>query len=291
MYYYSDSIDDVTYSIDMLRLKTFISYSTFSEIEFRFNTCWKDYIKKFYTTGRMKEFFYNYVVEDEKENSFYFGFLHNSEKRIDNENSKYNLTIEFNPNKLKDNKIIDYILSLSGEWYIKSYDIAMDVKVNILDLIVDKSGKRKIQMLSNGYDDITYRIGSGDCKVKLYNKKKESNLQICGDLTRIEVSRTLEDYPVQKIALFKYDGFFPKVFLNEYVMSLSDYNDKTLLALSYAVQHGFPLNDLTKTYRRKIKNMFKGGYEIKFHSNVVEDVFKQVVYSYFYKNLKVKWGR
>lgn len=291
MYYYSDSIDDVTYSIDMLRLKTFISYSTFSEIEFRFNTCWKDYIKKFYTTGRMKEFFYNYVVEDEKENSFYFGFLHNSEKRIDNENSKYNLTIEFNPNKLKDNKIIEYILSLSGEWYIKSYDIAMDLKVNILDLIVDKSGKRKIQMLSNGYDDITYRIGSGDCKVKLYNKKKESNLQICGDLTRIEVSRTLEDYPIQKIALFKYDGFFPKIFLNEYVMSLSDYNDKTLLALSYAVQHGFPLNDLSRVYKEKIKKMFKGGYEIKFHSNVVEDVFKQVVYSYFYKNLKVKWGR
>ena len=35
----------------------------------------------------------------------------------------------------KKNEIIFYILSLGEEWYIKSFDLAIDVKISILDLI------------------------------------------------------------------------------------------------------------------------------------------------------------
>lgn len=203
---YNEKIENgnMTYSIDMLRLKTYITYSTFSEIEFRFETVWKEFVKKKYNTGRMKEFFYNYVIEVEEGISFWFGFLHNTERRVGSEKSEYNFTIEYNPNKLKDSPIIFYLLSLSGNWFIKSYDLAVDIKVSILDLIVDKGLKRKMEVLINGYDDKTYRIGTGDCKLKIYNKKKESNLDILGDLTRIEISRVLDDYPITKIQLYKF---------------------------------------------------------------------------------------
>ena len=188
MYNEKQENGNMTYSIDMIRLKTYITYSTFSEIEFRFNTVWEKYVKRKYTTGRMKEFFYNYSIEIDEGVSFWFGFLHNTEKRSQSDKTEYNFTIEFNPNKLKDNAIIFYLLSISGEWYIKSYDLAVDIKVSILDLIVDNSGKRKMEIITNGYDDKTYRIGKGDGKLKIYNKKIESNLDI---LRRFDKNRDI----------------------------------------------------------------------------------------------------
>ena len=68
--------NNITYSIDMIRLKTYISYSKFTEIEFRFATCWKKYLKKNFSSALLKNFFYNYVIEIEEGISFWFGFLH-----------------------------------------------------------------------------------------------------------------------------------------------------------------------------------------------------------------------
>lgn len=291
MYNQKEVNGNMTYSIDMIRLKTYITYSTFSEIEFRFETVWKEYIKKKYTTGRAKEFFYNYNIEIEEGKSFWFGFLHNSEKRSQYDKAEYNFTIEFNPNKLKDNNIIFYLLSLSGEWYIKSYDLAVDINVNILEIIVDKSGKQKMKIFANGYDDKTYEIGKGDGRLKIYNKKKESKLNMLGDLTRIEISRVLEDLPIQRVRLYKYGDMFPELYLNQYVMSLSDYDDKTLLAILYAVQNGYPLSDLSRRYKNKIKEMFEGGYRIKFYQKYANTVLQQTIYYYFMKNPRVKWDK
>ena len=110
MYLKKEENGNMTYSIDMLRLKTYITYSAFTELEFRLKTIWQENVKRYYTTGKMCEFFYNYVIQNEDGNSFWFGFLHNTEKRTQSELSKYNLTIEFNPNKLKDDIIVKYIL-------------------------------------------------------------------------------------------------------------------------------------------------------------------------------------
>lgn len=291
MYSKKEENNNMIYSIDMLRLKTSITYSVFSEIEFRFNTVWKEYVKKYYTTGRMKEFFYNYVIEVGEGQSFWFGFLHNTEKRVTSEYGKYNLTIEFNPNKLKDNNIIFYLLGLSGDWYIKSYDLAIDLKVNILDLIIDSSGKKQMKIFSNGYDDKTYEVGKGDCRYKVYNKKIESKLNMLGDLTRVEISRVLEDYPIVNINLYKFGDVFPTIYLNQYVMSLSDYKDKTMLTILYAVQNGYPIKDLSKVYKRKIKDMFEGGYKIRFYQKYAEIVLQQTIYFYFMKNYQVHWDR
>lgn len=278
--------NNIFYSVDMLRLKTYMSFSTFSELEFRLKLVWKDYIKQEYTSPKINNFFYNYVIEIEEGQSFWFGFLHNTEKR-DEKNEFYNFTIEFNPNKLKDNKILLYILGLSGKWFLKSLDLAMDLKINILDLNVDFSGRKQMKIFSKGYDDKTIYIGKDDSRIKIYNKKIESKLNILGDLTRVEVSRTFDDFPITDIKFFKFGDKFPNIYLNEYVYSLSDYEDKTLFALLYAVQNGFPIKDLSRVYKKKIKNLLQGGYKILFDEKSATQVINQTIFYYFIKNNKV----
>ncbi len=287
--------DNIMYSIDMLRLKTYISYSKFSEIEFRFQTCWRDYVKKNFGSSQIQNFFYNYVIETKDGNSFWFGFLHNSENRRFEQKKKevftddvYNFTIEFNPNKLKDFFILYYFFNLSEDWYLVSYDLAFDIKVNILDLIWDLSGKRLEQIDNRGLDKKTIYVGKGDGRVKIYNKKEESKLEITGSLTRIEMSRSGNNFEIRKIKIWKYDELFPHIYLNNYVYSLSDYRDKTLLAILYAVQNGYPLRDLTRYMRDKIKNLLEGGYMIKFDNRTVEELLFSII-TYYFANSKVKW--
>ena len=290
--------NNITYSIDMLRLKTYISFETYSKIEFFIEAYFKDKIKKFWISDKKACFHYNYNIEIEEGKSFYFGFHHNSESLNNSEYSKfennnfvdlYNFTVEFNPNKLKKDNLLMYLLSLSGEWYIKSYDLALDLKVNILDLIYDISGKAVEKVFSSGYDDKTVYLGSGVNRVKIYNKKKESSLNILGDLTRIEISREMNDYNIRRLSSLYDCGFFPDIYLNQYVYSLSDYENKnkTLMAILFAVQNGYPIRNLTRDYRNKLKDLLEGGYKIFFSKQISTQVLRQTILSYFLNNDKV----
>ena len=276
--------DNMVYSVDMLRLKTYIRYIKFNELEFLLNSVYKERIKKFWISDRPMCFHYNYSLEFD-DCSFYFGFMHNSENvNYNREDLEYNFTIEFNPNKCRDNNLILHILNNFGNWYLKSLDLAIDIPINILDLIVDISGRRKMQTLSYGGDNIYYAFGKGDGRVKIYNKKNESKLNIVGHLTRVEITKEYDDYPIMKTKLFKFDnGVFPIIYLNQYVFSFSDITtkDKTTMALLYAVQSGFPLKDLTRRYREKIKELLEGGSKIKFNAKTATDVILQTIYFYF----------
>lgn len=280
--------DNIIYSLDMIRLKTYIEYSIFDNLSFYLRTFHNDKIKKFWISDRIMQFKYNFLIEIEEGKSFYFGFHHNNEKK-DEHDGTYNLTIEFNPNKLKDNNIIMHILNLSGNWFIKSYDIAFDIRININDLIWDMSGRNLEKIDNRGFDNKTIMLGKGDGRIKIYNKKKESDLNILGDFTRIEISREIEDFEIRKIKILNYDNKFPSIFTNNYMYSLSDYKDKTTLALLYAIQNGFPIRDLTKTYRKKIKEMLEGGYKVKFSNKIVTELLKQTIFFYFMKNNNIVW--
>lgn len=298
LYNYSFTEENMTYSIDMIRLKCYVSFETFSKLDFFIKTYFSDCIKKFWVSDKKACFHYNYNMEIEEGKSFYFGFLHNSEPLKNTEHTGYekykyvdlyNLTIEFNPNKLKNHTLIMYILSLSGDWYIKSYDLAIDIKVNILDLIYDISGKGVEKIFSNGGDDRTIYIGNGENRVKIYNKKKESDISLLGDLTRIEISKTLEDFEVRRLSVLNYDGFFPSIYLNQYVYSLSDYENrnKTLMAILFAVQNGYPIRELSRDYRNKLKDLLEGGYKIKFSTECATRVLRKTILYYFLDNEKV----
>jgi hypothetical protein len=272
----------------MIRLKTYIDYDVYSNLDFYLNTYYKDTIEKYWISDRKMMFKYNYQIEVEEGRSFYLGFHHNNEKDV--EPGLHNLTIEFNPNKLKDNILIQHILNLSGDWFIRSYDLAVDIKCNILDLIFDKGLKRHVHTFSNGGDDITYNIGKGDLRLKIYNKKRESKLDITGDLSRVEISRELDDFPVREVKFLDWGlDNFPDIYLNNYIYSLSDYKDKTMLPIIYAVQNGFPINDLSRRYKEKLKNLFEGGQKIKFTNKDATEVLRKTIFTYFMKNQKVRW--
>lgn len=283
---------NMIYSIDKIRLKTYITYATFSEIEFRFNTVWEKYIKRNYTTGKISNYKYNYNIEICDGQSFFFGYFHNTEKiSYWNINKTYSFYVEFNPNKIKDNKILLYLLSISSEWYIRSFDLAVDIETNILNLIVDKSGKRLLHIITGGGNNLTYMSGKGDGRFKVYNKKRESNLGIQGELTRIEISRVIEEIDITSIKRFNYNNIFPEIYLNNYVMTLDDYGNETLLAILFAVQQGYPVNSLSRVYKEKIKKMFNGGYQVNFSSEIAEKILQETIYFYFKNNPLIRWDK
>lgn len=276
--------DNMIYSIDKLRLKTYITYVKFKELEFMINSVYKDKIKKFWLSDRIMCFHYNYNIEFEGF-SFYFGFMHNNEGvNYNKENMEYNFTIEFNPNKARDNGLILHILDKFGNWYLKAFDLAIDIPVNILDILVDISGRRKMQTISYGADNLTYNFGKGDGRIKIYNKKNESDLNIVGHLTRVEVTKEFDDFPISNIKRFTLDdNIFPYLYLNQYVFSFSDYTckDKTLMAILYAVQSGYPIKEVSRVYRKKLKGLLEAGSRIKFNKKSAIEVFNKTIFFYF----------
>ena len=51
-FFFEKDLNNITYSIDMLRLKTYISYLQYSELEFYLNAYYKDNIKRFWMSNR-----------------------------------------------------------------------------------------------------------------------------------------------------------------------------------------------------------------------------------------------
>lgn len=288
---------NMTYSVDMLRLSTRITYNQFSELEFRFKTLYPYSVKKYYESTVLRDFKYNYIFTDKElrqpgddffeqreEHTFWLGFLHNTEISS-SENAKFNLTIEFNPNKLKDFSLILCVLGSFGGWKLKSYDLAIDVPINILDICLpDKKRKKDLRIFSNGFDDLTYYIGRSNGRVKIYNKKKESHLDISGELTRIETTIEHDGYDIEKIQFYHLDKEFIELFTNEYLYTFKDYDDKTLFAVLYALQCGFDPNMLTRAYKQKVKQLLEGGHKLIFKKSCAETVLKQVIVYYFVNN-------
>lgn len=91
-------------------------------------------------------------------------------------------------------------------------------------------------MFSKGGEDRTYYIGRSDNRIKIYNKKIEMGLDY--DLTRLEITSKL-DYDVNMIDFYNYNVILPDLYLNNYLYTFKDYEDKTLLAILYAVQSRF----------------------------------------------------
>lgn len=280
--------NNMVYSVDKIRLKTYISYTQFKELEFFVNTYFKDKIKKYWLSDRINCFHYNYNMEVEEGKSYSFHFMHNQETvSYNNDRKEYNFTIEFNPNKLKDDFLIFYILDSFANWFLRSFDLAIDIPINILDVIIDKRRKRSYKLFSEGSDKVTYYIGTKekDGYIKIYNKKHESNLGIPGYLTRVEISRKYDDdFPIASIVKFNFgEQFLPYLFLNQYAFSFSDITtkDKTMMAVLYAVQSGYPINDLSRDYKRKIKELLEAGYRIRFDEKSATQALRQTIFFYF----------
>lgn len=282
-YNYYTSNDNITYSIDMIRLKCELTFNKYDNFVTFVKTCYLDCIDKNYVSFGIGDFKYNYTIKTNEGNSFWFGFIANSElinnkKSLSNDKNKYNFTVEFNPNKVDINdKILSKLLKLSSNWTIKSVDIAIDLKINILDLCgFDKARKKDIRTFCGSEpDDKTVYMGRTDNRIKIYNKKRESKLDY--DLTRIEISSKL-DITFKELEYFQYDLKLPDLYLNNYMYSFSDYKDKTLLAQLYAIQAGYPLNYLNRSYKEKIKNLLEvNGCKVNISNKDIDYVLHKTI--------------
>jgi len=74
LYFINYVKDNIVYSLDMIRLKTYIDYTTYSNLDFYFRTYHKEKIKKFWISDRVMQFKYNWNIEVEEGGSFYFRF-------------------------------------------------------------------------------------------------------------------------------------------------------------------------------------------------------------------------
>lgn len=57
-----------------------------------------------------------------------------------------------------------------------------------------------------------------------------------------------------------------------------------MYAILYAIQNGYPINDLSRTYKKKIKNMLESGYKIIFDRTSANQALKQTILFYFLNN-------
>ncbi len=277
--------NNIIYSVDMLRLKTDITYEKFSYIIYMLKSCYNDSIKKYYNSFNIGDFKENYVFEVGEGSTYWLGYMHNAQSckngAVSNSNTKHNLTIEFNPNKVKINGFLKFLLSFipANLWVIKSCDFSMDLKINILDLCgFDKKRYKDLRIFDCGYDNKTYYLGRTDNRIKIYNKAIESNLSY--NLTRVEVSKKL-DLRVPEVNMFDLKLNLPEIYTNNYIFSFSDYKDSTFLAVLYAVQSGFPLNNLTRRYKEKLKTTLTGGYKVELNKKYCLNVLRKCIWSIF----------
>ena len=162
----------------------------------------------------------------------------------------------------------------------------MDLKINILDLCgFDKKRYKDLRIFDCGFDNKTYYLGRTDNRIKIYNKGLESNLS--RNLTRVEISKKL-DLNVLDINRFELKINIPEIFTNDYIFSFSDYNDPTFLAVLYAVQSGFPVNNLSRRYKEKLKNTLSGKYRVELDSKFCLNILRKCIWNLF--NLEVLYG-
>lgn len=275
------------YSIDMLRLTTKISPLIFqkkinSRLEF-----YKAQIEK-WINDKKACFYYNFSYSNDN-NSFWIGYMHNQERNgLSNEKKEYTLTIDFNPNKLKNNPLLLSLLNVKeySFWSVKSLDLAVDVPTNILNLSgFNKGRKRCLMTYDMGGDNKTYYIGKAPNRIKIYNKKIENNLDY--DLTRIEMSKEI-NLDILDLKDYQFNFDVPKLFINEYQLDFQDLQNakSTLNAILYAVNNGFPVHDLPRVYKEKVLDRLQQKKPIDIDLNCFKKSLNGCL-KYYFKNLLI----
>lgn len=53
------------------------------------------------------------------------------------------------------------------------------------------------------------------------------------------------------------------------------------MAILYAVQSGYPVKNLSRAYKEKLKDLLEGGSKIKFDKKSVIEAFNKTIFYYF----------
>lgn len=229
---------------------------------------------------------HNFFIEDLNlfncKCSFWIGSAHNSRKSSDH----VDFVIEYNPNKCVGSVLLDYVIDHifkdNRHVEVKSLDIAIDIPVNILDISYSVKGNMNRRIFDNGSDDKTYyfRKGKSNGAIKIYNKKRESNLDY--ELTRYEITLT-PNISIDK--MFSYtvprELFIPVMCTDNFQFPVNlNGTDKVLLLA--CMEHPEYLKNLGRDKRKKIEQLLAENCSIEFDyiniDKVIQD-FINTIYS------------
>lgn len=248
MNYFSEYRQDgYVYTVDMIRLRTYISKSVFKDLSKYF--VGKN-LKYWEGKGGFGKFFDNWSCD-----GLWIGFTdhHSKHIKLSTWNDKINFTIEFNPNKLTDrSKDVLIPLLMTYNWSVTRFDLAIDIATNINNLCIKSILKKNFCIFYRDYNDKTYYFGKGNGHTKIYNKKIESGLDY--DLTRYEVTKTCE-FDLSEVDLPYIKFNFLQIYFNPYY---SEQDGSTYDAILFALNNGFPFRSLSRDYKDRIKHDYFG---------------------------------
>ena len=239
---------------------------------------------KYKMMSSISSYRHNFYIEDYDvfgcKCSFWLGAEHNSRKR----NSDVDVVIEYNPNKCIESPILNYLLDniFKNNKYVevKSFDLAIDIPCNILDLNIGQSGNMSRRVFDNGSDDKTYyfRKGKSNGAIKIYNKKRESKLSY--ELTRYEITLNPNMYICDMSAYtVPQELFLPVNCLSSYQMN-SDIKGIDKVLLLACMEHNEYLRELDRRKRKKIEQLLAENCSIDFNFeyiySLVTDFFKNI---------------
>ena len=273
---------DLNYSIDMVRLKVEIPAKAF-EVLVKGQFDYEPGVKYKMMTS-ISSYRHNFYIEDYDvfgcKCSFWLGATHNSRKQSDHTD----VVIEYNPNKCVESPILNYLLDniFKNNKYVevKSFDLAIDIPCNILDLNISQNGNMNRRIFDNGSDDKTYyfRKGKSNGAIKIYNKKRESKLSY--ELTRYEITLNPNMYICDMLAYTVPSDLFVSIRnVNNFQLPI-DINDTDKVLLLACMEHNEYLKTLGRKKREKIEQLLAENCSIEFDYkqiyNLIIDFFKNI---------------
>ena len=238
------------YSIDMVRLKS--RYNTF-DLEPLMKRLSVDNRVEYWKMYNFKSYRHNFKVTETSEFSYYIGIEHNMKRT----NVKKDIVVEYNPSKFEysSDSLLFWILYnyFYDDFIVVSVDVSIDIDKNIKELYFDRNYKRSYKIFASN-TGVTYYFGEGDGRIKVYDKKKEQESKgkkvDRENWTRIEYSLKIGEN-VDNI-----DNLYKKIsMIDIYKISDIEVKDRTTRALLYAVKNGYDIKELSRDYRKKIKNI------------------------------------
>lgn len=223
-YTFSKTIDNSVYSIDMLYIRGYLTYSINSVKDYCSSLCTSH--KSFKGRSKYSWFQEQYVFDGV---TIYVGLFDEFNKISRSWNVIPMAEIRFNPNKYPDNDFVKYFLSITDSRYIRKFDFACDIPCETKYILV--MSNRTVSSINNG-DTRYYGAFGSDGHVKVYDKQKEllsssDNIDISHPLTRIELTLTS-----QRIDKFIQEKFYRLDYLNLDLDSMDSLNDTDIAILN-----------------------------------------------------------
>jgi len=277
------------YSVDMVRLRVRVHSDDILKF---FNPFGSNSDVEYYETCQIKKYRHNWTFKNndlilKQINSFWMGYQHNMEQK----SQKYWLVIEYNPNKVDMlhgylNTILKRFYQSYKEVQVVSVDLACDMPININNLFCGKGTKHIKKLFDYGGDNKTIYIGEGPGRIKIYNKARELGLKD-ENKTRYEISIVFDNSGCIPQTVALYEAFevcsIESLLVPIYVLESYQFDmviNGTDRGLVYAVLNGFPIEELPRDKKTKIKKILSESASNSLDSNGFVNAFRHYFASF-----------